>query len=209
MGPGVCEYQLAWANIGGRRFDTPINPLLELGVLRPRYPGVSRACIKIRIPQPEPIMDEILKQLGGLVLGSVPTMVLFLLLVVAYGLLVRRPLAAVLAERYARTSGAMEKAHEAISAVEAKTAAYEERLRKAKAEIFAAREQRVKQWNAEHDEALAQARGVTAERVKAVRAEIEQSVAVARQQIEGMSAELSAQIVRAVIPAGIRPGATQ
>ena len=48
-----------------------------------------------------------LKQLGGLVLGSVPTMVLFLILVVAYGLLVRRPLDAVLAERSARTSGAM------------------------------------------------------------------------------------------------------
>ena len=37
-------------------------------------------------------MDEMLNQLGGLVLGSVPTVILFLLLVVAYGLLVRRPL---------------------------------------------------------------------------------------------------------------------
>jgi F-type H+-transporting ATPase subunit b len=154
-------------------------------------------------------MDEMLKQLGGLVLGSVPTMVLFLILVVAYGLLVRRPLDAVLAERSARTSGAMEKAREAISAVEAKTASYEERVRKAKAEIFAAREQRVKQWNAGREEAVGQARGATAEKVNAAKAEIEQSVAVARQQIEGMSAELSAQIMRAVMPAGIRPGASQ
>lgn len=154
-------------------------------------------------------MDEILKQLGGLVLGSVPTMVLFLMLVVAYGLLVRRPLDAVLAERDARTSGAMEKAREAISAVEAKTASYEERVRKAKAEIFSAREQRVKHWNAGREEALGQARGATAEKVNAAKAEIEQSVAVARQQIEGMSAELSAQILRAVMPAGIRPGASQ
>jgi F-type H+-transporting ATPase subunit b len=154
-------------------------------------------------------MDEILKQLGGLVLGSVPTMVLFLLLVVAYGFLVRRPLDAVLAERRSRTSGAMEKAREAISAVEAKTASYEERVRKAKAEIYTAREQRVKQWNAGREEALGQARGATGEKVKAAKAEIEQGVAVARQQIEGMSAELSAQIMRAVLPAGIQPGATQ
>jgi F-type H+-transporting ATPase subunit b len=154
-------------------------------------------------------MDQILNQLGGLVLGSVPTMVLFLLLVVAYGVLVRRPLTATLAERQARTGGALEKARAAISAVEAKTAEYEERLRKAKAEIFAAREQRVKQWNAGREEALGQARGATAEKVKAAKAEIEQSVAVARQQIEGMSAELSAQILRAVLPAGIQPGATQ
>jgi F-type H+-transporting ATPase subunit b len=154
-------------------------------------------------------MNEILQQLGGLVLGSVPTMVLFLLLVVAYGLLVRRPLMATLAERRARTSGALEKARVAISAVEAKTADYEERVRKAKAEIFAAREQRVKQLNAQREEALAQARGATSERVKWAKAEIEQGVLAARQQIEGMSAELSAQIMRAVLPAGIQPGAPQ
>jgi F-type H+-transporting ATPase subunit b len=154
-------------------------------------------------------MDEILKQLGGLVLGSVPTMVLFFLLVVAYGFLVRRPLGAALAERDARTSGAMEKAREAISAVEGKTAAYEERLRKAKAEVFAAREQRVKQWNAEREEALAQVRGATAEKVKAAKVEMEQRITVVRGQIEGMSAELSAQILRAVLPAGILPGAPQ
>jgi F-type H+-transporting ATPase subunit b len=154
-------------------------------------------------------MDEILKQLGGLVLGSVPTMILFVLLVVAYGFLVRRPLGAALAERHARTGGAMEKAREAISAVEAKTTEYEDRMRKAKAELFAGRERRVKQWNAEREEALAQARGATAEKVKAAKAEMEQSAAAARQQIEGMSAELSAQILRAVLPAGMQPGATQ
>jgi len=63
----------------------------------------------------------------------------FIFLVVAYGLLVRRPLDRILAERAARTSGAVEKAKDAISEAEAKTAEYEDRLRKARAEIFAAR----------------------------------------------------------------------
>jgi F-type H+-transporting ATPase subunit b len=154
-------------------------------------------------------MNEILQQLGGLVLGSVPTMVLFVLLVVAYGLLVRRPLGAVLAERRARTTGAVEKAREAISTVEAKTSLYEERLRKARAGIAAAREERLKKWDAERDQALAQARDATAEQVKAAKVEIERGVATARQQIEGMSAELSDQILRAVMPAGGRPEAAQ
>jgi F-type H+-transporting ATPase subunit b len=154
-------------------------------------------------------MDQILNQLGGLVLGSVPTMVLFILLVVAYGVLVRRPLDRVLAERRARTSGAVEQAGVAISVAEAKTAEYEDRLRKAKAEVYAAREQRLKQWNAERDQALAQVRGATGEKVKAAKTEIEQSVVIARQQIEGMSAELSDQIMRAVMPAGTRPEAVQ
>ncbi len=61
-------------------------------------------------------MDQILNQLGGLVLGSVPTMVLFLILVVAYGLLVRGPLDKVLAQRRTRTSGAVEQARGAIAA---------------------------------------------------------------------------------------------
>jgi F-type H+-transporting ATPase subunit b len=154
-------------------------------------------------------MDQILNQLGGLVLGSVPTMVLFLLLVVAYGLLVRRPLDRVLAERRARTTGAVEQAHEAIAEAEAKTADYEEKLRHAKAELFGERERRLKQWQAERDQALAQARAATTEKVQAAKDEIEQSVAIARLQIEGMSAELSEKILRAVMPAEARPEAAQ
>jgi len=154
-------------------------------------------------------MDEILNQLGGLVLGSVPTMVLFLLLVVAYGLLVRRPLDRVLAERRARTTGAVDQARASIAEAEARTADYEDKLRHAKAEIFAAREKRLKQWAAERDQALAEVRAATTEKVNAAKAEIEQSVAMARRQIEGMSAELSEQIMRAVMPAGTRPEAAQ
>ncbi len=90
-------------------------------------------------------MDEILRQLGELVLGSVPTMVLFILLVIAYGLLVRRPLDRILAERRKRTTGAVEQARGAIAAAEAETTAYEDKLRKAKAEIFQARDQKLKQ----------------------------------------------------------------
>jgi F-type H+-transporting ATPase subunit b len=154
-------------------------------------------------------MDQILNQIGGLVLGSVPTMVLFLLLVVAYGVLVRRPLDRVLAERRARTAGAVEQARAAISAAEAKMAVYEDSLRKAKSEIFVARDKKLKQWSVEREEALAQARAATGEKVNAAKAEIDQSVALARQQIEGMSAELSEQIMRAVMPAGTRPEAAQ
>ena len=154
-------------------------------------------------------MDEILNQLGGLVLGAVPTIILFLLLVVAYGLLVRRPLDRVLAERRARTTGAVEQARDAISEAEAKTADYEDSLRKARAELFAARDKRLKQWQAERDQALSEARTATAEKVQAAKVEIEQSVAIAKVQIEEMSAELSEKILRAVMPAGTRPEAAQ
>jgi F-type H+-transporting ATPase subunit b len=150
-------------------------------------------------------MDQILNQLGGLVLGSVPTILLFLLLIAAYNFLVQRPLKKVLAERRARTSGAIEQAKGAISAAEAETAVYEDKLRAAKSEIFKAREQKLKAWAAEREAALEQAKSATEERLKAARHEIEQSAATARQQIEGASAALSAQIIRAVLPAGVVP----
>ncbi len=111
-------------------------------------------------------MDQILNQLGGLVLGSVPTMILFILLVTLYGLLVRRPLERVLAERHARTTGAVEQARGAIAAAEAETTAYEDKLRAAKAEIFQARDQKLKQWNAEREAALEEVRQSTQERVR-------------------------------------------
>jgi F-type H+-transporting ATPase subunit b len=148
-------------------------------------------------------MDQILQQLGGLVLGSVPTMVLFILLVMAYGLLVRRPLDRVLAERRARTSGAVEQARSAIAAAEAETSEYEDKLRRAKAEIFQARDQKLKQWAAERDAVLAEVRKHTQERVLGARQEIEQSAHEARLQIAGLSDELSARILDAVLPANI------
>jgi F-type H+-transporting ATPase subunit b len=147
-------------------------------------------------------MNEILNKLGGLVLGAVPTMCFFLMLVVAYGFLVRRPLEKVLAERRSRTTGAMDQAHASISEAESKTAEYEERVRRARGEVVAARDQRLKQWQAEREQALHEAREATAERVRAGRAEIDESVAQARRDIENVSMELGEQIVRAVMPAG-------
>ena len=149
-------------------------------------------------------MDQILNELGGLVLGSVPTMVLFITLVAAYGFLVRRPLDRALAERRARTFGAVEQARGAIAAAEAETTAYEEKLRAAKAEIFQARDQKLKQWNAEREAALAQVRQHTQERIRGARQEIEQSAQEARLQIVGLSDDLSSRVLKAVLPAGIR-----
>src|SRR5438270_14030049 len=103
-------------------------------------------------------MNQILDQLGGLVLGAVPTMCFFILLVIAYGFLVRRPLEKVLGERRARTSGAMDQTHASISEAESKTAEYEDRMRRARAEIIVAREQRLKQWQLEREHAIAEAR---------------------------------------------------
>jgi F-type H+-transporting ATPase subunit b len=147
-------------------------------------------------------MQEIGQQLGGLVLGSVPTMIFFILTVVLYGLLVRRPLDRTLAERRARTTGAVEQARSAISAAEAETQVYEDKLRAARADVLAAREHLLKQWQGERDKALGQVRGEAQDKVRAARKQIEDSTVMARQQIESATDMLSEQILRAVLPKG-------
>ncbi len=149
-------------------------------------------------------MNEILHQLGNLVVGSVPTMILFVLLIVAYNLLVQQPLERILMERRARTIGAVEQARDAISAAEAETSVYEDRLRSAKSEIFAMRERRLAGWAKEREQALQMVRDRSAEQMKAARTSLEGSTAEARARIESASGDLAERILAAVLPAGTR-----
>ena len=87
-------------------------------------------------------MDETLRQIGELLLGSVPTVIFFLLLYGCYTVLVHKPLTRVLSERYARTQGAIEKARADVTSAEARTAEYERRLRDARVALFKSQEVR-------------------------------------------------------------------
>ena len=146
------------------------------------------------------MIDELLRQLGDLVLGSVPTMILFVLLVLAYRFMLYGPLMHTLAERRERTLGAVEKAHAAIAAADAKSQEYEAKLRAARAEIFHRRELRLQQLNAQRESALVSAREASRERVVAARAALEAEAAAARRQFESSVDQLAGQILRVVLP---------
>lgn len=150
-------------------------------------------------------MDEILHQLGDLMLGSVPTIIIFTFLVLAYRFLLYGPLTRTLAERRDRTKGAMERSQAAIAAADAKAQEYEAKLRAARAEIFHRREQRIQQWNADRDHAIASARLTAQERVKAAEAALAAQAAEARKHIEGSTEQLATQILQAILPAGMAP----
>lgn len=147
------------------------------------------------------MLDDLLRQLGDLALGSVPTIIIFVFLVLAYRFLLYRPLMHTLAERRERTLGAIEKAKAAIAAADAKSQEYEAKLRAARAEIFHRREMRLQEWNAQRETAVAAARQAAHERVAAARAAIEAEAAEARHHIESSVDQLAAQIMRAVLPA--------
>jgi F-type H+-transporting ATPase subunit b len=145
-------------------------------------------------------MEEILKQLGTLLLGAVPTVLLFIVMVIAYQLLVQGPLSKTLKERRARTEGAVEDAHKAIARAEERAAEYANKLRHARAELFKMREQRIKQWNAERDAALDTARKASSVKVSEAKAELQTEAGQARQAIQASAADLAHRVVRAVLP---------
>jgi len=145
-------------------------------------------------------MEEILQQIGTFLIGAVPTVVLFIVLVLAYQFLVQGPLTATLKQRRARTEGAIEDAHKAIAQAEARAAEYAAKLRLARAEVYKVREQRVKQGNAERDAALEAARKAAALKVTQARAELEAEAALARLAIQASAGDLANRVVRAVLP---------
>ena len=145
-------------------------------------------------------MQEIVQQVEALLLGAVPTVLLFIVLVLAYQFLVQGPLTATLKQRRARTEGAIEDAHKAIALADARAAEYDAKLRQARAEVYKVREQRVKQRNAERDAALDAARKVAALKVSQAKAELEAEASAARRSIQASAGELANQVVRAVLP---------
>jgi F-type H+-transporting ATPase subunit b len=145
-------------------------------------------------------MDETLHQLGGLLLGSVPTIFLFLLLVILYRLLVYGPLTRVLSERRARTEGAIEQAHAATAAAEAKTQEYEAQLRAARAKIFQARQQKLQQWNRERDKAIAEAHEAAQRQLQDAKTALQEQTKDAHRTLEQSIDELAREIVQAILP---------
>lgn len=142
---------------------------------------------------------DILNQIGGLLLGSVPTAVLLLLLFFAYTTLVRKPLERTLADRRNRTVGAIEQARGAIAAAEAETAVFEDKLRAARMEIGAWREAQAQARQRERDAALHEARGIAGARVRTARTDIEAAAVEARNQIEQSAEQLSQGILNALL----------
>jgi F-type H+-transporting ATPase subunit b len=145
-------------------------------------------------------MDETLHQLEGLLLGSVPTIFLFLLIVILYRLLVYDPLTRVLNERRERTDGAIEQADAAMAAAAAKTQEYEAQLRAARSKIFQARQLKQQQWARERDSAVAEAHAAAQRQVEEAKSALQAQTNAGRHTIEDSIDQLAGEILAAVLP---------
>jgi F-type H+-transporting ATPase subunit b len=149
-------------------------------------------------------MDQTLRQLGELLLGSIPTVILLALLYALYATIVHKPLRRVLQERRSKTEGAVEKSRADIAAAEARTSEYEQRLREARATVFRAQEARRKAALDARTAALNEARNKAQAQVLAAKADIEKDRETAQGGLQKEVQALAAEIMRRVLqPAGL------
>jgi F-type H+-transporting ATPase subunit b len=148
-------------------------------------------------------MDQTLRQLGELLLGAVPTVILLALLYVLYTIIVHNPLRRVLDERRSKTEGAVEKAKADIAAAEARTSEYEQRLREARAALFRTQEARRKAMLDARTATMNEARRKAKEQVQAAKADIEKDREAAQDGLQAEAQTLAIEIMRRVLePAG-------
>jgi|SRR5579864_1223834 len=144
-------------------------------------------------------MDETLRQVGELLLGSIPTIVFFLLLYGLYTVLVHKPLVRVLGERRARTQGTIEKARADVASAEARTAEYEQKLRDARVALFKAQEARRAKAAQARADAVAEARKNAQAQLERERAAIEQQKTAAQSSLQAEAGRLAQEIIRTVL----------
>jgi F-type H+-transporting ATPase subunit b len=143
-------------------------------------------------------MDTLAK-LGGLLFDSIPTVILLLVVWVAYRFIVQGKLKAVLSERHARTEGAIQQAQAEIAKAEARTAEYEQRLREARSHVYKTQEARRRHIMEKRSAALAEAHHQADEMVKHAQTLLHRDAEAARGTLQQQAEELAGEIVHSIL----------
>ena len=144
-------------------------------------------------------MDQTLHQLGELLLGAVPTVILLTVLYALYAGIVHRPLERVLAERRSKTEGAVEKSRADIARADARTAEYERRVREARATVFRAQEVRRQAALEARSNAVNEARAKAQTQVASAKKVIEADRDAAESSLAAEAQGLAREIIRRVL----------
>ena len=144
-------------------------------------------------------MDAILRQIGELLVNSIPTIISVLILWIAYRFIVHGKLRQVLEQRHALTEGAMERAQQEIATAEQRTAEYERRVREARSQIFKTQQANRQRVMEERNAALAESRQRAGEMVKKARAVLEAETAAAKGSLEQQASLLADQVIATIL----------
>lgn len=142
---------------------------------------------------------EILKQLGDLFLAAVPTVVVVFLFYLFLRWSFFGPIERVLQERARRIEGARHEAEELRKDAREKSRAYQEALRKARAELFREQEAARRVALDERAASLQQARQRANGEIQAAKKRIRQEIEAASAELEQSSNQLAAEIARTIL----------
>jgi F-type H+-transporting ATPase subunit b len=142
---------------------------------------------------------DIVKQVGELLLSSIPTIICLLVVWGSYRFLVHGKMQEILAARHARTEGAIQQAAAAIAEAEGRTAEYEQKLREARARVYATQESYRNRVLEQRAKAIAEARSQSSELVKSARAALVDDVAQAKGGLQKQADMLADQIIASIL----------
>jgi F-type H+-transporting ATPase subunit b len=151
-------------------------------------------------------MDAILRQIGELLVSSIPTIIALLIVWVGYRFIVYGKLKQVLEQRRALTQGAVERAQKEIAAAEQRTLEYEQRVREARTQIFRAQQANRQRIMEERNAALAEARKQAGETARQARAALEKDMAQAKVALEQQAHVLADRVIETVLKPAVAAG---
>jgi len=144
-------------------------------------------------------MNSTLQALGGILLRAVPTFLFIVFLHFYLKSMFFKPLERVRRKRYDATEGARERARENMERAAARTAEYEEALRRAKAALYQSQETLYRRLQDEQEAEL-EAAGRRADRtVDEARAALAQDVDAAKERLARNSEVLARQIAESIL----------
>ena len=144
-------------------------------------------------------MDQTLHALGGILLKSIPTVVLLLFLYFYLKSMLFGPLTRVLKQRDELTAGTRHAAQKSLKDAERKVQEYEAKMREARAEVYREQEETRKRWLADQASQVEGARARTGQTVQRAKEEMAVEIAAARQTLAASAAGLADQIATAVL----------
>ena len=144
-------------------------------------------------------MGDILRQLGQLLVQTIPTVIFVFLLMIVLERLFFAPLGRVIRQREEATSGALSRARAQSEAAAANTREYEASFQAARQEVYRMWEANRRAWLGERDERLMRAREESDVMTKSAQAELASQVEAAKQDLLADSKELAEEITKSVL----------
>jgi len=142
---------------------------------------------------------EILKQLGDLFLAAAPTAVIVFLFYLFLRWSFFGPIERVVAERGKRIEGARREAEELRKSAQEKSRAYQESLRKARAELFKEQEAARRLALDERGASIQEARQRANEAIQEAKGRIRVEIQAARAELDTNTIQLAEEIARTIL----------